>query len=328
VGQRAFAIGNPFGLQGTFTVGIVSRLDTERGLIQTDAAINPGNSGGPLLNNQGELIGVNTSIFTTGDHGGSIGIGFAIATDQIQPFLTAIRNGSASTTATNPRGRQGARAVQDVTIDGRPIVGQLDEDSNLLADNSYFNLYRFNGQAGQRISIEMLSQEIDSFLILVGPNQQDVGQDDDSAGNGNARIETTLPANGTYLILANSYAAGEQGRYELRLSALSSANPYLLQEVGQLSPSDNRLTDNSLYDEYWFEGRAGQRVLIRLSSSDFDTYLILFDSNGERLAENDDLANGNTNSEIVLTLPQSGRYHVIVNSYDDTGRGSYALTIE
>jgi S1-C subfamily serine protease len=49
VGQRAFAIGSPFGLQGTLTVGIVSRIDTERGLIQTDAAINPGNSGGPCL---------------------------------------------------------------------------------------------------------------------------------------------------------------------------------------------------------------------------------------------------------------------------------------
>jgi S1-C subfamily serine protease len=64
VGQRAFAIGNPFGqFQGTLTVGIVSRIDQDRNLIQTDAAINPGNSGGPLLNSQGELIGVNTAIF-------------------------------------------------------------------------------------------------------------------------------------------------------------------------------------------------------------------------------------------------------------------------
>ncbi|MEO1590070.1 MAG: trypsin-like peptidase domain-containing protein, partial [Cyanobacteria bacterium J06632_22] len=90
VGQRAFAIGNPFGLQGTFTVGIVSRLDQERGLIQTDAAINPGNSGGPLLNSNGQLIGVNTSIFTTGDSGGNIGIGFAIATNQVRPFIEAV----------------------------------------------------------------------------------------------------------------------------------------------------------------------------------------------------------------------------------------------
>ncbi|WP_235441013.1 S1C family serine protease, partial [Limnoraphis robusta] len=83
VGQRAFAIGNPFGqFQGTFTIGIVSRIDGERNLIQTDAAINPGNSGGPLLNSKGELIGVNTAIFTRGSSGGNIGIGFAISVDK------------------------------------------------------------------------------------------------------------------------------------------------------------------------------------------------------------------------------------------------------
>jgi serine protease Do len=333
VGQRAFAIGNPFGLQGTFTVGIVSRLDSERGLIQTDAAINPGNSGGPLLNSQGELIGVNTSIFTTGENGGSIGIGFAIATDQIRPFLTAARNGSASRTATNPRGRQGSRTAQTIAIDDQPIVGQLDNDSSLMADNSYFNLYRFEGRAGQRIAIEMSSQEIDPYLILVGPNQQDLGQDDDSAGNSNARIETTLPTTGTYLILANSYAAGEQGRYQLHLNTLRSAaspssSPYLLQTTGQLSPGDNRLTDNSLYDDYWFEGQAGQQVTISLNSSEFDTYLILVDSTGERLAENDDRGSNTTNSEIVFTLPRTDRYRVIINSYDETGRGAYALTVQ
>jgi S1-C subfamily serine protease len=85
VGQKVLAIGNPFGLQNTLTIGIISSLgrqiQTESGdlvenVIQTDAAINPGNSGGPLLNTAGELIGINTSIFTVG--GGNIGIGFAI----------------------------------------------------------------------------------------------------------------------------------------------------------------------------------------------------------------------------------------------------------
>ncbi|MFN6069487.1 MAG: S1C family serine protease, partial [Pseudanabaena sp.] len=66
VGQRAFAIGNPFGrFAGTLTTGIISRIDRDRKLLQTDAALNPGNSGGPLLNSRGELVGVNTAIFTT-----------------------------------------------------------------------------------------------------------------------------------------------------------------------------------------------------------------------------------------------------------------------
>lgn len=101
VGQKVLAIGNPLGLQNTLTVGIVSsvgrRIRTEGGdlvdnVIQTDAAINPGNSGGPLLNTAGEMIGINTSIFTIG--GGNIGIGFAIPTNTIRRVATdLIRNG-------------------------------------------------------------------------------------------------------------------------------------------------------------------------------------------------------------------------------------------
>jgi S1-C subfamily serine protease len=89
VGQKVFAIGNPFGLDWTLTTGIVSALDrslpTERGsiehLIQTDAAINPGNSGGPLLDSSGRLIGINTAIFSP--TGASAGIGFAVPVDTV-----------------------------------------------------------------------------------------------------------------------------------------------------------------------------------------------------------------------------------------------------
>jgi S1-C subfamily serine protease len=90
VGQKVFAIGNPFGLDWTLTTGIVSALDrslddgrgaTIEHLIQTDAAINPGNSGGPLLDSAGRLIGVNTAIYSPS--GVSAGIGFAVPVDTV-----------------------------------------------------------------------------------------------------------------------------------------------------------------------------------------------------------------------------------------------------
>jgi len=89
VGQKVFAIGNPFGLDWTLTHGIVSALDRSLGgngatiehLIQTDAAINPGNSGGPLLDSAGRLIGINTAIFSPS--GASAGIGFAVPVDTV-----------------------------------------------------------------------------------------------------------------------------------------------------------------------------------------------------------------------------------------------------
>lgn len=99
VGQRVYAIGNPFGLDQTMTIGVVSALDREipgsnnrtlRGVIQTDAAINPGNSGGPMLDSAGLLIGVNTAIFSPS--GASAGIGFAIPADEINRIIPRLIN--------------------------------------------------------------------------------------------------------------------------------------------------------------------------------------------------------------------------------------------
>jgi S1-C subfamily serine protease len=101
VGQKVFAIGNPFGLDQTLTTGIVSALGREiksvtgriiSDVIQTDAAINPGNSGGPLLDSAGRLIGVNTAIYSPS--GGSSGIGFAVPVHEINSVVPeVIRHG-------------------------------------------------------------------------------------------------------------------------------------------------------------------------------------------------------------------------------------------
>jgi S1-C subfamily serine protease len=100
VGQKVLAIGNPFGLEGTLTTGIVSSLgrsirgENERtleGLIQTDAAINPGNSGGPLLDSAGNVVGINTAIL--GPNGGNIGIGFAMPINRAKLMLDDFQAG-------------------------------------------------------------------------------------------------------------------------------------------------------------------------------------------------------------------------------------------
>jgi S1-C subfamily serine protease len=100
VGQKVLAIGDPFGLAGTLTVGVVSALgraiqgennqDLE-GMIQTDAAINSGNSGGPLLDSQGSVIGINTAIY--GPNGGNVGIGFAMPINRAKAMLEDFRSG-------------------------------------------------------------------------------------------------------------------------------------------------------------------------------------------------------------------------------------------
>ena len=105
VGDPAYAIGNPFGLNWTLTTGVVSALNrqikapdqaTISHVIQTDAALNPGNSGGPLINSSGAVIGVNSQIAsasTAGGQGGSTGVGFAISSNTVKTFLQGAHAG-------------------------------------------------------------------------------------------------------------------------------------------------------------------------------------------------------------------------------------------
>lgn len=87
VGQKVLAIGNPFGFNGTLTQGIISRIDYSKNRIQTDAAINPGSSGGPLLNKNGEIIGINQAIYNPDNNISNIGIGFAIPINLVKEYL-------------------------------------------------------------------------------------------------------------------------------------------------------------------------------------------------------------------------------------------------
>lgn len=120
VGQKAIAMGNPFGLEFTVTEGIVSAIRRNPGaigdesgfipsVIQTDAAINPGNSGGPLLNSAGQVIGINTAIYSTnaqfGGEGQSAGIGFAIPINIAKQYLPDLKAGKKLTADTLAKSR-------------------------------------------------------------------------------------------------------------------------------------------------------------------------------------------------------------------------------
>ena len=100
-GDWVMAIGNPFRLSHTVTVGVISALGRplggvpgrEQNMLQTDAAINPGNSGGPLLNIRGEVVGINTAIYTSPERAANIGIGFATPINAVRDLLPQLRNG-------------------------------------------------------------------------------------------------------------------------------------------------------------------------------------------------------------------------------------------
>ena len=151
VGQKVFAIGNPFGLDWTLTTGIVSALDrslpTEDGsnienLIQTDAAINPGNSGGPLLDSAGRLIGINTMIYSP--TGSSAGIGFAVPVDTVNRVVPQLIS----------RGKY-IRPGLGITVDGKlndRLTGMMDISGVVILNVSPGSAAAVAGLKGAKIS--------------------------------------------------------------------------------------------------------------------------------------------------------------------------------
>jgi S1-C subfamily serine protease len=171
VGQKVLAIGNPFGLSGTLTTGVISSLgrtlgDDEGGgqledLIQTDAAINPGNSGGPLLDSHGDVIAINTAILGQGGGGesGNIGIGFAMPINKAKVMLDEYRT----------RGRISRPVLGVVSVF---IEGDLAEELGLPRTGGLLVQQVESGSAAEEAGIRGPRQS-----VVVGMYQLGVGGD-------------------------------------------------------------------------------------------------------------------------------------------------------
>src|SRR5712691_1157328 len=163
VGQKVYAIGNPFGLAGTMTRGIISSIRPVQepdGMqideaIQTDAAINPGNSGGPLLNWHGEVIGINTMIAS--NVGQSAGIGFAIPVNTAKAVLNDL--------VTLGRVRRPALGVRTI-----PITPELADQMGLAADHGLLVVQVVPGSAAERAGLHAGSERayLANIPIMLG----------------------------------------------------------------------------------------------------------------------------------------------------------------
>src|SRR5215469_2260343 len=163
VGQKVFAIGNPFGLSGTMTRGIISSIRSVRGprgfideAIQTDAAINPGNSGGPLLNVQGQVIGINSMILTGGAEQ-SAGIGFAIPINTAKAVLDDLV-------------RLGRVRRPEIGVRTIPIGPDLADQLGLAADSGLLVVQVVSGSAADRAGLRAGTERayLGNYPIMIG----------------------------------------------------------------------------------------------------------------------------------------------------------------
>lgn len=188
----------------------------------------------------------------------------------------------------------------------------------------------FSLDAPSVLSAELKSDSFDAFLVLTTADGHFITEDDDSAGNSDARIIQSLPA-GDYQLWVSSYSDREAGDYSLHTDLL--AEPEAIQI--ELNSRHHGLLDvaagvsharRTFARHYVFELNEALEVQIDLSSNDFDTYLLLKSSTGILLDENDDLASGNTDSRIEARL-DAGTYRIVVTSYAFGATGHYELNL-
>ena len=254
VGQWVLAIGSPFSLDFSVTAGIVSALGrslpTESGdnyvpFIQTDVAINPGNSGGPLFNLRGEVIGVNSQIFTRS--GGSIGLSFAIPASVVQNVVAQIRE-----TGVVERGWLGV-SIQDVDRNladsfglDRPrgaLIAQVGSDSpaeaaGLLAGDI---IIAFDGEEigtsadlPHVVGLIAPGTQVQALIVREGVEQTLTVTVGGLGADQVARVEAGVSADGTVSLLGMRTAAPDPGV----LSALGLAGGVVVEEVTAGSPAD------------------------------------------------------------------------------------------
>ena len=252
-------------------------------------------------------------------------------------------------------------ALADLTAEDRTlrsgdqVTAVLDDsDQRNPSDGSPLDVWLVELEAGDPLVVDLVSDDFDAWLHVLGPGVIDPWSDDDSAGGCNARIELVAPRAGTYEIVANTFAAGSSGEYTLRLGTepgpitqrdcvdrsnfdavisgasrelpLGSQVPGELTEVaGELTTEDPTLGDGSHAQAWTLDVRAGQVVILELVSEDFDAYLYVLSPESINTMQDDDGLSG-SDSRITFTAPSDGRYQIIVSSYDAGATGRYELS--
>ena len=217
---------------------------------------------------------------------------------------------------------------------GQTVNGVLEasDDRTRAGDGSFADNYQLTLATAQTVTIELSSSAFDTFLILVDDAENQVGFDDDGGTGSNSRLELALPA-GTFIIEATSFFPGDGGPYTLSVSGTGGPTipptPISLGQTvnGVLEASDDRTRagDGSFADNYQLTLTSAQTVTIEMSSSAFDTFLIVVDS-AENLVDADDDGGGGSNSRLDLALP-AGTFIIEATSFTPGDGGPYTLSV-
>jgi hypothetical protein len=352
-GDDITVVSNPLGqLPGTLSKGIISASRVVDGtkLLQISAPISHGSSGAPLLNAQGQVIGVIRSTIERGQ-----ALNFATATDAVRNMQndpeavseaqTLLRKPVVAARDVEPTPARAASGTARTISVGQSVQGDLSASDELYPDTTYYQRWELSSRRGQEVTINLSSSDFDPVLIVRGTADTSVINDDGGPGCA-SRVSFTAPGSGPFTILVNTTASPHRqtGHYTLAVSQgrepiesandCQPANAGTLNNIavgqtvtGRLSDSDPLYPDTTYYQRWQFTPRRGQDVTIDLTSAEFDPVLIVRGAADSSIV-NDDGGPGCA-SRVAFTAQGSGAITILVNTTSDPPRqtGAYSLSV-
>jgi hypothetical protein len=233
---------------------------------------------------------------------------------------------------------------------GAEVRGALSAADVRDPSDSYVEAWTLEGRAGESVTVDMISDEFDSYLYVVGPGLGETLSDDDSGGACHARIIFTFLENGTFRVIASSTSAQQTGPYILSVSdtpgptagySCGGMNPALLTDLptdgrrlavgdvvsGSLTGESPTIGDGRRAEAWLLEGRTDESVVVILESNAFDAYLYATGPGLDGVLSDDDGA-GELNSRLTFTFPVDGAYLVVASQVSGGGTGAYTIRVE
>ncbi|MEQ1855854.1 MAG: PPC domain-containing protein [Longimicrobiales bacterium] len=234
---------------------------------------------------------------------------------------------------------------------GSDVTGALSTSDPLSHDDHYLEAWELRARAGQRATIDVLSDDFDPRVYLIGPGFSETQFADDGAGGCDARLSLTFLEAGTFRVAVSSLSTRETGTYEIRVTDSPGAPPAY--DCGEANPEElnalptegrealrlgsmqssrldafaSTVQDGRPAQAWRLSGSAGQRVSIIMSSEDFDTYLYMTGPGLSEVLSDDDGA-GDLDSKIDVTLPTSGPFTIVAAALSSGSSGSYTIRVE
>lgn len=229
-------------------------------------------------------------------------------------------------------GTRGAGVIAPAQAARQQGSGSLQPGDETLQTGEYADSITFQGQPGQRIRIDLTSDDFDTYLMLRAPSGDQLDNDDFSGQQNRSVIETTLSESGEYRVIVTSYATNETGDYEITIdlgaggAAGSSDLTSGSRIEGELAAGDSVIEGGRLADLYYFNAAAGDHIRVKLTSEELDTYLILTAPDGTVEVFDDE--GNDRNAGINQAVTQDGLYSIAATSYEADRVGAYQLSFD